>query len=438
MTSEVYGELIDVILREIHKSYCGEDDTIVSLLISITTRLVENSNHASRNIVLSEMSGAGKDALVKTLCNIILEPEVTYFHRSKLSPEIFTYWHTNEDDWTWDGKVIHIEDPQPDLMNSQGFKTMASGEKSATVVKDQKASELAIKGKPNLVITTYQGCVDVEGVRRYPFIHLDTSSELTEKVKILIANRYSNGNDVIDNKELCDKLRRLKPYTVRIPYANDLVRYFPSDLVIRTYFQRFLDYVASCTVLHQEYRELDDDGNLLSDVFDYEVGRLAFLKTITNSAMIPLNRDQEELLRIIAEAERPLFASEIHTKIARNRDWIYRNLEILKRYKLIEQNSMWKEDANKEVTTFGYLPNSLVFLLPSTGRLSGCRGCRGVKEEDRDRYDIVSHFSDNQENLDNPSRRPIRQPTHNHTTTKLGNHVTEDNWNDWIKSVMKK
>lgn len=393
LDSESYSNIINKIIQEVHKNFCGEEETIISLLISINTRLVINSKCESRNIVLSEMSGAGKDALVKTLCAIILEPEKTYFHRSKLSPEIFTYWHVNDNKWTWDGKVIHIEDPTPELMNTQGFKTMASGEKSATVVKEQKAQELSSNGKPNFIITTFSGCVDIEGIRRYPFIHMDTSQELTRRVKEKIAHKYLGEIKMKEDNNLINYLRELKSYNVKIPYAKDLVDFFPNSLITRTYFSRFLDYISSSCVLHQADREVDKGGYLLATIDDYDVGRIAFLKTLSNdNSMVSLNREQEDLLKIISSSDKPLFASEIHSKIGRSRDWVYRNLEVLKRFGLIEQGLKWKEDANKEVTTYNYIPNMFSLKLPLTTGSLGYSGCLGNEGEGKKRYNILEYL----------------------------------------------
>ncbi len=373
-------DLVARIIDEVHKEFYGEEDSIMALIVSITTRLVKECNAESRNIVVSEMSGAGKDKLVKTLCNIMLEPEVTYYHRSKLTPEVFTYWN-NQSEFSWECKVIHVEDPQPDLLDCQGFKTMASGEKSATIVIKQKAYDIKIEGKPNLIITSYEGCANIEGVRRYPFIHLNTDRELTKQVKEGISRKYAKETKIEYDTTLRKALNLLKPYKVVIPYATQLSKYFPSDLVVRTYYGRFLDYICASAVLHQYQREKDKDGDLIATLDDYELARIAFLKTTNKDTMMPLNREQENLLDVLINERQPMFVTDIHKRIAKGRDWIYRNLEVLKRYKLVEQSSEFKEDANKEVTTYEYSGCrglSEPIRLPPTGRLSGCRGCLWV------------------------------------------------------------
>jgi hypothetical protein len=327
----------------------------MTLITSICTRLVVNCKPESKNIVVSDMSGAGKDRLVKSVSKVLLKEEETYFHRAKLTPEVFTYWHANDEDWNWDGKVIHMEDPTTELMNCQSIKTMASGEKKATVVDKQKVRDLDTKGKPNLIITTFTGCADVEGVRRYPFIHLDTSQELTKEVIRKALSQASGTSNPKPDTDLLYALQQLKAHRVRIPFAELLFSHIPANLVMRTYVYRLLDYIKASAVLHQYQRDISNDGELIATSQDYDLGRIAFLKTITNPAMLPLSRDQETLLEIIGSATEPVFVADIHKKIGRNRDWIYRNCEILKRYDLIYQTTRHKDDANKDVTAFGCL-----------------------------------------------------------------------------------
>jgi hypothetical protein len=427
MTEEILRDpcLVEKIVDEVHKEFYGEEDSIMALIVSINTRLVKGCKPESRNIVVSEMSGAGKDRLIKTLCSILLEPEKTYFHRSKLTPEVFTYWHTNNKKWSWDGKVIHIEDPDVDLINCQGFKTMASGEKQATVVDKQKAKDLLVQGKPNLIITTFEGCADIEGIRRYPFIHLDTSDELTRQVKMGISKQYSKEYTAKQDKELRRKLRNLKSFHVTIPYASELIDYFPDNLIARTYYSRFLDYIASSCVLHQFQREMDKDGWLIATREDYELGRITFLKTVSNIAMIPLSRDQQTLLEVLTKHSKPMFVADIHKEIPKERDWIYRNCEVLKRHGLIRQDTMFKEDANKHVITYevvgGFYDGHL---LPSTERLYGCSGfLRNLRNVDAERkkkglepiYERYYRYISTTTNTTNTTYREEQSDDHNTT-----------------------
>lgn len=370
--------LINRIVREVNKTFYGEEDTILALIVSINTRLVIGAKPESKNIVLSDESGSGKDSLAKTLCNIMLEPEKTYFHRAKITPETFTYWHSEDNiSWNWEGKVIHLEDTTEELLTHPTVKTMLSGESKATVVDKQRARDIDHKGKPNFIITTYEGCANMESIRRLPYIPMDTSPELTKKVIEGICNRYSGKVTIDRDIELRNALKTLKPFKVTIPFADKLSKKLPHNLLMRTFSHRLLDYIASSTVLHQHQRELDKDGRLIATGFDYDLGRIAFLKTLSNSMMVSLTVEQKRLLNWLLEQDEAKFFSEIVERIPRSKPWIYDNVDYLIRCGLAYKTTRWKPDANKEVTVVGGCKGVLTSCqFPSTDRLSGCKGCK--------------------------------------------------------------
>ena len=200
---------------------------------------------------------------------------------------------------------------------------------------------------------------------------------MKNKVITKTCNRYA-GNDktTIDNT-LVEAVRGLKPYDVVIPFADELIKYIPSTLLMRTYTSRLLDYIASSTVLHQYQRDKTEDDKLIATWDDYEYGRVAFLKTITNDAMASLSPQQQRLLDVILNSKEPIVVADIHKNISKSRDWIYRNLEVLKEYGLIEQGSMWKQSANKDVRTYvGRLGVFFGCNLPPTDSNLGFLGCR--------------------------------------------------------------
>ena len=418
------SNLMIKIIDEVHKYFSGEEDTIMAIVVSICTRLVNDCNPESRNLVLSEMTGAGKDRLVKTIANILLESEETYFQRSKLTPEAFTYWHALDKDWNWNGKLVHIEDPTTELMNCQTMKTIASGEKKGTVIDKQKAIDINIKGKPNLIITTFEGYAELELVRRYPFIHLDTSKELTKQVMSNIALKYKGELVVEPDSDLHNALSKgLVNQTVIIPFADELVDYFPDHLIMRTHFRRFLDYVSASACLFQYQREKDNAGRLIATWDDYELARITYLKTVSTDAQISLNPDQEALLRLIKKANKPVFVSEIHDELPKGKDWIYDNCELLKRHKLIKQGREFKEDANRDVITFqvdGCLGSSDLAIRKVVW-LSGLSA--ELKKIDERRSDagfnrLFNIYYNNTNNTSQPLCRPESTTNRKPTTTK--------------------
>ena len=338
------------IIKEVQKEgVVGEEDAILALLLKFTMRLVINSEPTSSNIVLSDESGGGKDNIVKAMGKVLIK-EDCYMHRNGLSPKVFTYWHSNEKDWTWTGKVLHIEDPEEDLINCQGFKTMASGHPSKVVVKDQKAVEYTSTGKPVLIVTSRESHIAMEGIRRWDAIQMDTSDELSKAiVKYICEKQMGIGIEEPDN-DIKSALQHLAPRNVTIPFAGEIINCFPYTVQARTQIHKFLDYIKASTVLHQYQREVNEDHYLIAEMPDLIFAWFAYEK-FGNKFGIPLNKDEVDFMTILIDAKRPLRVSDILHRFSRGRDWIYRHLDKLKSVYLIQEDVEFDEPTHREVLT---------------------------------------------------------------------------------------
>ena len=204
--------LICLIVNEIHqKGIVGEVDTIMALITQSYTRLVKNSAPESRNLKITGASGVGKDTIAKAVYGLVVGDAPDYVHLQKVTPEALSYYKNKSKDWTWDRKLIVIEDPDTELINSQSFKTYLSGTgKLGLSVKNNKSDEIRITGKPNMILTTFEGEGDTESIRRLPSIHLDCSSELTKQVKEETSKRYEGKySDVQPDNDLKTALNNL-------------------------------------------------------------------------------------------------------------------------------------------------------------------------------------------------------------------------------------
>ncbi len=346
------------IIKEVQKEgVIGEEDTIVALTLKIMLRLVKGADATSSNIVVSDKSGGGKDFLVKSICKVLL-PEKDYYHRTGLTEKVFTYWNANKKDFTWNGKVIHLEDPVEDLIKSQGFKTMASGNSKNTVVKDQKAVDLKVNGKPVIIVTSFNTDIDIEGIRRWDTVRMDTTQLLTENVMknrlLEKAGKIKNGR----NHELREGLHSLiTSREVRIPFVEEIINILPVNLSMRTISGKFMDYIKASAVLFQFQRKKNEDGSINATWDDYDFARFLFAKTSGHHG-IPLNTSEEEFINILIEAGMPLSIAEISQKFSRSKTWIYDNVhkkDKLKSTGLIFELQEWDERSNKDVTKY-YTP----------------------------------------------------------------------------------
>ena len=338
------------IIKEVQKEgVVGEEDTILALLLKFTMRLVINSEPTSSNVIVSDESGGGKDNLVKAIGNAIVKKDC-YMHRNGMSPKIFTYWHSNDDEWTWKDKVLHIEDAEEELVNCQGFKTMASGNPNKVVVKDQKAAEYRSNGKPVLIITSRESQIAMEGVRRWDAIQVDTSNELSEAIVVYISQKEMGNIDETPDMILRSALQNLPPRHVIIPFAGELIPYLPHTVQIRTQYHKLLDYVKASAVLHQYQRKVDDKHCIVANLADLVYAWFAYEK-FGNEFGVPLNIDEVDFMKILIEAGRPLRISQILHRFKRGKDWVYSHLDKLKSVGLIHEDIEFDELTHRDVLT---------------------------------------------------------------------------------------
>jgi len=345
--------LINTVKEVQQNGVAGEEDTIIALIIVATTRLVKQAIPESRNLFLSDTTGVGKDFTTKKTVEVIL-PAPNYFHERKMTPETFTYWHMNEPDWTWDEKVIQIEDITENLLNSSTFKTMASGGTKATVVIKQKLHEIYINGKPVMVCTSHHANLLDEGLRRFPIGGMNNTIEQTRRIKDKTARQYTGRKENNSDDIFRAAVRSLKPYPVIIPFAEIIQFYFPDDILMRTHFNRFLDYICASAVFHQYQREKTEDEAIIATADDYMIARMVLIYTTSNPKMIPLSKEYRDAIEILKNNEKEMTVNEVYQKGEKSKDWYYRNLPSLKEMKLLIRSKKWDDGANRDVDTYQY------------------------------------------------------------------------------------
>ena len=354
-------ELLVETIKEVQKNgVAGEEDTILSLILLSSTRLVKGASAESKNLFLSDKTGLGKDYVTgKTLETIL--PEDQHLHVTKMSKEAFTYWHNPkfEPEWTWDDKVIHIEDITKTLLNSSTFKVMSSGGSNAVVVKDQKTIEIPIMGKPVMIITSHHANPEDEALRRYPIGGLNETTRQTQKIKSKIASRYVQVTNNKGNLVFRKAIKNLDEYHVLIPFAEIIQHFFPNDDLMRTHFRRFLDYICASAVFHQHQRIRNVMGNpdwIVATPDDYAVARMVLIYTTSNPKMIPLSREYREIIDILKKNIDPMTIKEIslHKNCNKNERWLYRHLPKICSQGILKKGIRHTDDSVKDSTTYEF------------------------------------------------------------------------------------
>lgn len=226
-------KLLPMILDEAHKVIVREDDTMLALININWIRLVKNAQPTSSNVVLNSYTRAGKDYIAKNLYRIIM-PSDLYIHRSKISKEAFTYWHhDDQQNWTWDGKQIHLEDVTTGVLNSPVFKTLSSGSNIATVVVKNTAVDFDVPGKPNITVTGFNIDLNLEALGRFAIIHLDESKGQTKAIKDFRSKLEAGKIDTTPDNKLREVVQSLEPVDVIIPFAEKLDTLFPDTILMR-------------------------------------------------------------------------------------------------------------------------------------------------------------------------------------------------------------
>ena len=359
--------LVDTI-KEIGKEVEGEEDTILTEIIVASTRLVKNAIPESTNLLLSDKTGLGKDWVTKKTLEVTV-PEDDLIHITKMTPESFTYYHYDEEGWTWDGKVIHFEDVTQALLNCSTFKTMSSGDNFAVVVKEQKTIEIPIIGKPCMILTSHHANPRDESLRRFRIGGLNETKKQTRGVMNKISIQYTGNNKIEQDTILRGAVQSLEPYTVIIPFAEILQHFFPDNDIMRTAYRCFLDWICGSAIFHQAQRKKTEKGELIATPDDYMIARVVLIYTTSNPKMIPMSKEYRDIIKILADSPEPLSVREIEVLCDFSLQWLYKHLPNITSTGIVTKEKREDKEANKPVTVYKFAefhPN----MIPTWGSLT--------------------------------------------------------------------
>ncbi len=284
--------------KEIDKKVEGEKETREVILLCAAGRFVCNCQLASYNLLVNDKSGAGKDYVTSAVLEMI--PKDQYIKRTRITPTVFTYWHNSkkEEDWTWDGKIFYGEDISDNVINSEVFKVMSSSGSSATVTIKQRAVDIEIKGKPVIITTSASTIPSAETIRRNIILNLDDSEDQTRAIMQRKSKEAITGIKLEYDPLLIESQLFLRRINIKIPYAGKIDKHFPEkNIVMRTNYPRFLDFIKASTALHQYQRKKDKQGYYEATGQDYDIARNCFLRIISNKYMLSLTKNQKQIFQ---------------------------------------------------------------------------------------------------------------------------------------------
>lgn len=344
-------DLVDNLVKEIQKNVEGEEDTIKALLLVSHVRLVRNALPTSSNLHINDESGLGKDHITKAVLSIL--PEKHVHHRTKISPEAFTYWKPPNE--TWNGDVVYLEDATTALLNHTTFKVMSSGGSKASVVIKQKTYDIDIPGKPVMLITSYDTAPNSENLRRFPICFCDSTKDQTKAIMERQARMAMTGEIPTYDPVIKTAMELLAPYKVVIPFADKLPNHFPASSIMRTHFPRLLDLIKASAILHQMQRKITRSKEVIATGDDFRFAQEVLLKTTTNSAMVPLTKEEDNVRKFFSKNLRSWFSvGDIEAEFPQSQRWLYKTTSKLRKYGFLVAHKELREGVKQPVLEMTY------------------------------------------------------------------------------------
>jgi len=292
-----------ITIDELGKRVVGEVDTCQTIFLCGCGIWVENHDTTSYNLMQSAEAGSGKDYTINATLAVF--PSDIYLKRTRISGKVLSYWHRSdkEPNWSWNGKILYLEDASQELMDSPVVKVFLSNGSFATILINQIATDLEIKGKPVMIFSSATAKLNKEQGRRAPMLRCDESNTQTKKIMHQQAKAAKNGKVITSNPKITEALGYLKRVKVRIPFAVGIEQALPANnIILRTHFPRLLDYIKASCALHQFQREKEGEYYLATQQ-DYEHAAIAFKKITSNPFSIPLSHEEQKMLEKIDELQ---------------------------------------------------------------------------------------------------------------------------------------
>lgn len=426
-----------ITITEFNKQIVGEIEARQTIFLCCCGKNVINNQIASYNLMVNSESGSGKDFTTTRVLKIF--PKDYIVKRTRISEKVLNYWHNSkfEPNWSWNGKVFYLEDISNEVLNADVFKVMCSSESSVTILINQQPTDIIIKGKPVLLITTASANPKKEMTRRFTICGLDESKDQTKAILQRQAEYEEKGISIEYDEKIKKALYYLKRVKVRIPFAKQLIEIFPTEnLIIRTHFQRFLDYIKASTSLHQFQREQDKEGYLIAEPQDYDIARIGLIHTTSNKFMIPLTQIEKKILDIFdklpefkggkkdlktytdeKEKEEALAwysCSDLEVKITFVSDkWLRKILDKLTNLGFLEKKTEKRDKSDRPVQVWRHLKHSKIDI-PKWCDIEKCRNSS------------IASNSSNGKSSSNSINGSISSNTKKDDNTKLDNNMKKE------------
>lgn len=306
-----------IVIDEFNKRIVGEIASREIIFMCAMGSLVKNCSYTSFNLLMHSESSAGKDYITKNVLKII--PSASLFSRTRISPTVLNYWKPFKKIGldSWEGCILYLPDISEPVLNSDAMKLLCSDGSHITITEKGEARDIEIKGKPVIFSTTASTIPSEEILNRFSIVHLDESQEQTKRIMKMQSKRMIEGLSNEYDPQIKQALCSLKRYEVKIPFADKIVKVFPSNRISeRRNFERFFDFIKSITCVHQ-YQRFFDGEYLIAELEDYDKAKDIFMSIQQGVSSIPLNMRQKDIVEVLKDVTELLSLAEIHKQLRR-------------------------------------------------------------------------------------------------------------------------
>lgn len=370
------GDILKKITEEIHKEgVVGQEQAIRALILTLSLTKVKNARPTSSNLLVSDKTGAGKDWITRKTCEVMLKPSDLY-HRTSVTEKLLNYWGTNLDKngiIDWNGKVLYIEDPSPNTLKSDAFRIRASGENRSVVLIDQVPTDLKVKGKPVIIVTSMKTGIDIEGERRWETLPLKITKEHLDRIKKRQLFETA-GTDYSPDIKFREAVKNIPRVNVVIPFGPELAELTEVfNTLGNTLIPKLVDYIRASAALHQFQRERNKNGQVIATTEDYTLAKELY-DTVRGDNLSGLNYREKELIRFLKNSDEEYghTLAEIMAEVPGiTRNWLYRsnNVDDLKERGYITTIYEHNPKAGRSCTHLKYAGKNGGIKLPSAERL---------------------------------------------------------------------
>jgi len=280
---------LDETVEFIQKCGCiGETLPLKCFLVVCSGKLCINKKGTSLNLHADDRAGIGKDHVISSVKGLVYTK--SWMHRISPSKTAITYL-CNDTPNALKDKILYIEDPGEDFLNSDDCKMLLTEEINTSRTINFKATEIK-SDKPVVIISTAAMGKNHQVTQRLPSIKFDSSDEQTDEITKHQLDedcfeRVTTKITVEEQQKVILHFNSLKKYRVDISKIRDLLeeeRRKDKSPKMRRLFPRLRDYVKFCAVFHQKHREtkksdspvefsmlyaIEEDYHYGKEVFDY-------------------------------------------------------------------------------------------------------------------------------------------------------------------------